>query len=504
MGSLDEPGEGLAVIPASESLDLVERDPGQAASMLGANLIAHGRLVGEDGRITAELALWNAEAGKTGGTRRLDLLEDDPIAARESVAAALAEMLGVELPGLESPGDAATKAYLHYLPARGYLVRESDPDSVDRAIAEFHRALAEDQQSGAVYAGLARAYWRKYDLAKDQRSAQQAIQAAENAIAYSPDSADAHMAAGYVHLGTGRYEEAVADFHQALELKPDDNDALIGLGRAYEKDGAPEAAQATLQKAIDLRPNLWLGYKWMGLFHYNAGRYEQAIEQYERILELAPNSAQAHLNIGVFHVLSERYGEARMHWEKAVEIEPMAGVLGNLLKLSMIEEDYEAAVGFGEQAVALDSAQHRLWASLGAAYLKLGREADAREAHERAIQQAQRDLEINPEDFASIVMLGHYHAMAGDRDKALELTEKGLAMREGRPDVLVDAAETYGELGLGAKARETAQEAFDEGVPVSAIRGSRNLQPMFPELTRGDSLRPDSRSRGREQADFSH
>ena len=89
----------------------------------------------------------------------------------------------------------------------------------------FIGALAEDQEDGLVYAGLAQGYWRKYTLVKDNRSAQLAIQAADNAISYAPEAEEARIAVGRVHFGTGRYEEAVADFHQALELDPDNPDA---------------------------------------------------------------------------------------------------------------------------------------------------------------------------------------------------------------------------------------------------------------------------------------
>ena len=481
IAALDGVHERLLVIPASESLDVGEGDPAKAAKMLGANLIAHGRLSREGDRLLGELTVFNAEAAGVVAGETFELLGDAPIAGREAIALALAGMLDVELPEAETPSEAASRAYLHYLPARGYLVRENDLDSVEKAISEFHRALAEDQEDGLVYAGLAQGYWRKCTLVKDNRSAQLAIQAADNAISYAPEAAEARIAVGRVHFGTGRYEEAVADFHQALELDPDNPDALIGLGRAYEKNKEFEAAEAVFQKAIELRPNLWLGYKWLGLFHYNAGRYEKAIEQYEKILELAPSSVHGLLNIGTFSVLSEDYDRAREYWKAAVQIQPEAMVLGNLSKLAFLDEDYLEAVRYGEEAVALDPAPHRLWHGLGAAYRKAQRSTDADEAYEQAINRVRRELEINPDDAGAIVMLGHYQACTGDAQHARELTEKGLELAPDRPEILVDAAATYALLGQTDLALKLAIRAVSAGYPPQQIRASAGLRAFVAD-----------------------
>ncbi|MEX2300958.1 MAG: hypothetical protein WD733_08485 [Bryobacterales bacterium] len=89
VGELDAAGGSFAVIPASESLDLGESDPAKAASMLGANLVAHTRLVRDGEQLRAELGVWNADAARDVATRRVDISRNDPIAARETMAATL-------------------------------------------------------------------------------------------------------------------------------------------------------------------------------------------------------------------------------------------------------------------------------------------------------------------------------------------------------------------------------------------------------------------------------
>ena len=484
LGALDFPGAGLAVIPASESMNVGEVDAGRAASMLGANMVARGSLSGDGERLHAELEVWNAEAGSSGPRRSFEFSASDPIAGREALAAALAEMLDRELPARDAMGDASSQAYLHYLPARGYLVRENDLESVEKAIGEFHRALAEEPELGLTYAGLARGYWRKYELAKDESSAQLAIQAADNAITFAPEKAEAHIALGQVHLATGRHEEAAADFDRALELAPGHSDALIGLGRAYEKAGATEAARAVFQKAIDLRPTLWLGFKWMGLFHYNAGRYAEAIEQYERILELAPNSVHAHLNIGTFKVLAGDEAGAREAWERAVQIQPRAVALGNLANLAFRQQDYQAAIRFGEQAVALDPAPHRLWGGLAAAYYQAQRAEDADAAYQQAVERVRRELAVNPADARATVLLGHYYASMGRTAEALELTRRGLELELGSPELWIEAAETYGQLGRADEAVGLAARAVSSGYPIEEVRRSPNLATLSPDVER--------------------
>ena len=355
VAALDGRPPGLAVLPPREALHLQAIEPAEAALRLGANLVLSGNLVSSEETLRATLDLFSPDRGRVVRRDTFEIARGDPVALREQLVTVLSEMLDIP-PSSTAPQlnqQKSATAYGHYVEGRGYLLDESRLESIEKAISLFHRAQAEDEEYGLAWAGLGRAYLRKWELTKEESAFQLAKSAADTAIAFASDIPQAHIAVGHVHLGSGRSEEAAANFGRALELDPGNLDAIIGMGRAYEANQALQEAEFTLKKAVAMRPKLWTGYKWLGVFYYNRGRYREAIDQYKKILELAPRSVHARINLGIFHAYLDELDEAGRFWEEAVEIEPRASVLGNLGKLAFDQGDYPEAVRRYEQAAEL-------------------------------------------------------------------------------------------------------------------------------------------------------
>ena len=103
----------------------------------------------------------------------------DLLALQQGVVERVAHMLELVLlpraaQELRSGDTAVPAAYAHYIEGLGYLRRYDRPQNVDNAIAAFQRALALDPKYVLAYAGVAQAYWRRYDLQRsggDRRGA---------------------------------------------------------------------------------------------------------------------------------------------------------------------------------------------------------------------------------------------------------------------------------------------------------------------------------------------
>jgi tetratricopeptide (TPR) repeat protein len=87
-------------------------------------------------------------------------------------------------------------------------------------------------------------YERAVEAAEDDRC-RDALPLVEEALAETPDDADAHALAGFCRRKTGELDEAFASYRHALELRPEFPEARQYLGEAH--------VQAVLREIAILR-----------------------------------------------------------------------------------------------------------------------------------------------------------------------------------------------------------------------------------------------------------
>ena len=250
----------LTVVPFEQVFSRVPIEASEANAEFGANLILSGELEKVEGGLLARLELTNPASGEVIDSRKAEQSEPDLADLRNAMVKLTAEMLGLEaaavaLSSLSDVGAGSqSEAYEYYLQGRGHLLRHDNEDNISQSIQLFHRALGEEPKYAAALAGLGEAHWRKYELQHDDLDAQLALQNAANASRYDRSSEHVHLTLGLVHLGTGRYEEALADYHRALELAPRSAEALIGLAKAHEHDGKLDSSRSNSQEGHRFAP----------------------------------------------------------------------------------------------------------------------------------------------------------------------------------------------------------------------------------------------------------
>jgi tetratricopeptide (TPR) repeat protein len=84
----------------------------------------------------------------------------------------------------------------------------------------------------------------------------------------------------------GRYEEAVGSFRQSVKLTPDYAPAYYEMGFALGQQGRWEEALQPLSRAAELSPNDWPAHYQMGLAYKNLGRWQAAVDSLKRALSL--------------------------------------------------------------------------------------------------------------------------------------------------------------------------------------------------------------------------
>jgi tetratricopeptide (TPR) repeat protein len=119
------------------------------------------------------------------------------------------------------------------------------------ALAEYHRALAQQGDYAPAFDGLGRAAEASGDVEK-------AVEHYRKAIALNPGFPDASMNLGDLLLREGRQNEAIDLFLQAIRVRPDFAAAYNRLGAAYAQQRLHNEAIAALRKAEVLeKGNPW-------------------------------------------------------------------------------------------------------------------------------------------------------------------------------------------------------------------------------------------------------
>jgi TolB-like protein len=119
---------------------------------------------------------------------------------------------------------------------------------------------------------------------------------AQRAIQRDPEDPWAHFAAGYVHMVSRSFDQAVAELTEAIELNPSFAFAHIILGNTYGYGGMPDDGLHYLALAARLSPRDFAqagNLSTQGLCHLMARRFPQAVECERRAVELRPHFGTA-------------------------------------------------------------------------------------------------------------------------------------------------------------------------------------------------------------------
>lgn len=227
------------------------------------------------------------------------------------------------------PAEARARAYYDFLLARHL---ESGGD-VDLAIAALGRAAAADPSSAEIRAELAGLYAR-------QNRAEDAVKAAEDALARDPDNAEAHWVIGTVHAAllqggheTGGRDEganvarAIEHLEKARPARAYDLGLVLTLGRLYlSKPDYPKAAD-TLSSLVQREPGITEAGFLLAQALEGAGRRAEAIASLERTVGAEPRFFRAWMLMADLLEKDRRYKEAAAAYEQAALQSPRASEL---------------------------------------------------------------------------------------------------------------------------------------------------------------------------------
>ncbi len=288
----------------------------------------------------------------------------DTFAVQDEIAGSVVNALGVKLAkgksdfGIGGTADAA--AYDLFLRAR-QLVRK-ELESERRSAAElFREATRRDPEFALAYAGLADVL---VDIARSRLSdwaaaQQEAMLAAERAIALAPKLAEAHVAHGAA-LRVSHATGARAAYERAVELSPDDPTVHYRFARFLVLEGEKREAIRHYERAFELAPDDYRyvvytlqEYQALGDTAGEQSALKRSWQAIDRHLKLNPDDVRAlgH-GAGVLALLG-RSDDADRFVARALSLRPDDyGNLATLACAAMLNQKPDQALDLLERAIA--------------------------------------------------------------------------------------------------------------------------------------------------------
>ena len=283
---------------------------------LGVDKILSGSVMREGNQVRVNVTLVDADTEQLLWTESFTREFDGLISMQNEVASAVAREVKVQLTPDEQrrlaltdgPDSATYEAYLKGM----FQLHKGSRRGYRRAIEIFTEAVENDPTSALAYAGLAIGYSQLGHSPFPAAGAYpRAKEAAQRALEYDPDLAEAHLAVGmykiYYEWDFAGGEES---YLRALELNPSLVDAHYHYAWLLELLLRDEEAIAYGEYTKELDPLSPFYTSWLAEQYRDAGMYEEAIEEAKTTLELNPNYPVAWLSLGQTYLDMGRIDEA--------------------------------------------------------------------------------------------------------------------------------------------------------------------------------------------------
>lgn len=287
--------QDLVVRPASAAARYsgAAADPRHTARQLRVDGIVEGTMQIQDGRVRVTVRLIRGDDGLTAWSAEIERATGHAFELERDVAQEVAERVMAHAPPLQTPiaiSHAEAPLLESYFRGRGFWMRR-DRGSLDRAAAEFQRALALEPAFAPAHAGLADCFLLMglYDYRPPAEMFPRARAEAEAALRLDPNSAPA-----YATLGL--------------------------LTQNWERDF--RAAEMRYRRSIAIDPNYATAHHWLAELLSVLGRFAEAEEQFHEAERIDPVSSIIRTDEAQLWYFARRFGRSRAILEQVLELDP--------------------------------------------------------------------------------------------------------------------------------------------------------------------------------------
>jgi TolB-like protein/Tfp pilus assembly protein PilF len=346
-----------------------------------------------------------------------------------------------------------------------------------------------------VQAEIAQAVAGEINLALNLSENKRLAGLKDGEVRVQPEAYDAYLRARYhLHAMTpAGLRQSVDEFRRAGELDPGYAPAHAGLATALallaiapfdllpSREAMPKA-EAAATKSLELDEGLAEAHAALALIHHHYHwNWKRAEAEYRRAIELNPNYAAAHLWYSWLLLALNRRGDAMEEIEKTMRIvqdtDPhrLVAVHATRAQAYYFGREFERAIDECEKALHLDPSHFMLHYILGRAYRRLGQ-------GEKAITQLKAAQKSSGEISLINAVLGLAYAVSGQKEQTEQVIDafKAAAGKRYIPPTYFGIL--YAGLGDKDQALAWLEKAYQERADLLTWL---NVEPMMDDV-RGD------------------
>jgi adenylate cyclase len=231
------------------------------------------------------------------------------------------------------------------------------------------------------------------------------------------------------------------------------------MGRSFFNRGHEtrnmKAAQHLFAKALDVDPNYARAYagladceSYLLLANDPSASFDKVMVNASRALQLEPDLADAHLSQAIAHFVAGNRGQAEREFNRAIALDPDSfEAYFFYARNCHVQGWFDKAVELYRQAIAHKPDEYRSWDQLRAAYVSLGREAEAVEAARQALQLIEKEVDLHPDEPNLLCYGATLMGDLGDIERGVEWTTRAAALAGDDLRVLYNLGCCYSKLG---------------------------------------------------------
>jgi tetratricopeptide (TPR) repeat protein len=279
----------------------------------------------------------------------------------------------------------------------------------------------------------------------------QAIDAPKPGVAAAPDAA---LNEARRLLQAGKFDEAIGELEALAQKEPELKGLAHELGIAYYRKSDYLKAVASFKKALEEDPGDNEAVQLMGLSYYLAGRPAEAIGPLEKVQTWYPSTnVDAAYILGICYIQTKDYERARKAFARMFSVPGDSAASYLLAARMLLRQDFAPiAEEYAKKAVELDAKLPRVHMLLGEIYLYKSRLTEA-------VEQFQKEMEINPGDAAAYYKLADAYSRLQKYDEAEKLLQRSIwldATSTGPYILMGKVLEKKGETALAVRALQRA------------------------------------------------
>ncbi len=179
----------------------------------------------------------------------------------------------------------------------------------------------------------------------------------------------------------------------------------------------------------------------------------------------------------------EKWSEAKSTFKHIIELHSDYSAYSNLGSIYFFhDENYKNAADMYRKALQLDSSNYLIWGNLASAYYQIPGYKDKSGFYfNRAIDIAEKNLKLNPQNASTLSSLASYYSMLGDKVKSIQYLNNAFKLSPDDVDIIDKGIVVNEILGRRSEALKLTQEILEKGFPISKLEKSPDLKNMIKD-----------------------